>query len=57
MTSRTKTQNSFAYPFIANLLSSATLAFPSLAGVTFILAMILAAGLSPFRPGCFRSYR
>jgi hypothetical protein len=42
---------------IARLLVSTTLAFPSLAGVTFFLHLMLTAGFEPFRIGCLRNYK
>jgi hypothetical protein len=57
MTSGSTTRSTFAYPFLARLLCSATLAFPSLAGVAFLLGLILAAGFSPFRFNGLRNYK
>jgi hypothetical protein len=57
MTSGTTTRSASAYPFLARLLSSATLAFPSLAGVAFLLGLLLAAGFSPFRFNCLRNFK
>jgi hypothetical protein len=42
---------------IARLLVSTTLAFPSLAGVTFFLHLMLTAGFAPFRIGSLRNYK
>jgi hypothetical protein len=57
MTSGTTTRNASVSPFLAHLLSTATLAFPSLAGVAFLLGLILAAGFSPFRFYSLRNYK
>jgi hypothetical protein len=57
MTGGSTTRSTSAYPFLARLLSSATLAFPSLAGVAFLLGLILAAGFSPFRFNSLRNYK
>jgi len=56
MKSEATTRNGSIYPLIANVLFSATLAFPSLAGVAVILGMILTAGFSPLRLG-FQNYK
>ena len=57
MTSGTITRSASVYPFLARLIFTATLAFPSLAGVAFLLGLILAAGFSPFRFHCLRNYK
>jgi hypothetical protein len=57
MTSGTTTRSASAYPFLARLIFTATLAFPSLAGVAFLPGLILAAGFSPFRFHGLRNYK
>jgi hypothetical protein len=57
MTRESTTGSGAAHLLIARLLASTTLAFPSLAGVTFFFGLMLAAGFSPFRLGGLRNHK